>query len=86
MRKLIQIVVLLGTLAALLLGMQSLTASEKKLVHFSIIVVQTEDGWEMTCQRGCAWERLRYSCGEGDPCAALVDETGVRGHHPAQHE
>ena len=41
-------------------------------------------GWEMACERGCAWKTLTYTCGDRRDrkaeCTADVDANGVRGH------
>ena len=57
----------------------ALAASEEKVSHFAFILKQTDAGVTMTCEAGCVWAELKYSCNGRVPCCARVDERGVRG-------
>jgi len=44
---------------------------------FVVSVNHTESGIELTCERGCAWTTLRFSCGTQKDCKTQVDAKGV---------
>ena len=44
--------------------------------NFQITVTRTTDGWQMHCNRGCAWAEVSLGCRLGD-CRALVDSMGI---------
>jgi hypothetical protein len=47
---------------------------------FLINVEVTDDGAELLCVRGCAWDRLSFSC-DDLPCEAGIDVSGVGPPH-----
>ena len=47
--------------------------------EFEITIETTATGLTATCEHGCAWQTLSYSCGdEAESCQAVIDEKGVR--------
>ena len=47
---------------------------------FLINVEVTDEGAELICLRGCAWDRLSFSC-DDLPCEAGIDTSGVGAPH-----
>src|SRR5688500_1070235 len=43
--------------------------------RFSLIIGQHEHGWSATCEEGCSWRTVAYSC-LGD-CTVLLDAHGI---------
>ena len=82
MRRGIMVATLVATLVATAMAFswQVIASPVKELPHYSFIVSQTDEGLEFICRDNCAWQKLRYSCGEL-PCNCVVDEKGVRTAH-----
>jgi hypothetical protein len=51
--------------------------AQEPVPQWSFVVTATDSGWTMTCDRGCAWERLRFQCQAKVPCKAQIGEDGV---------
>ncbi len=79
MTKKMTVVLSFLLLAGVLLALGTFAGSEKESPGFSITVTQTGLGLEMTCQAGCEWTKLTYSCMGRVPCSSVVNEKGVRG-------
>ena len=62
---------------ALLLSLQGSAWSDSKYAHFKIIVTDTAQGIELTCEEGCAWKTLTFSCSGKTPCESGIDEFGM---------
>ena len=43
---------------------------------FSILVTATVDGYFLSCDRGCAWATLAFSCPRGGRCASTITQFG----------
>jgi hypothetical protein len=57
----------------------AITAERSSPVPFSIEVDLSGSEAKMRCRAGCAWTTTLYSCGAGNSCSFVVDETGVEG-------
>lgn len=79
MRKRLGVRLVFISLVTVVLTWGAWAASEEKIPHFAFVVKQTDTGFKMTCEAGCAWRELSYSCEGKVPCCAKVDERGIRG-------
>ncbi len=70
--------ILLGTLVCVV-GISIAQAPAPALANFKIVVTvdQTQNGVVMTCEQGCAWETLSFSCAMGEKCASPVTQHGM---------
>lgn len=57
------------------MGMFSPSSGSSK-EGFQILIRAADDGGVLTCEHGCAWKELTWTC-EGDPCKAKVDFNGI---------
>lgn len=44
-------------------------------VRFTLIIEQQEHGWSATCEEGCSWRTVAYSCLKD--CTVLLDAHGI---------
>lgn len=79
MRKRLVVLLAFISLVTVVLTWDAWATSEEKISHFAFVLKQTDAGVTMTCETGCAWVELKYSCNGKVPCCAKVDERGVRG-------
>jgi hypothetical protein len=56
-----------------------IAAERSSPVPFRIEVDLSGSEAKMRCRTGCAWTTTSYSCGAGNSCSFVVDETGVEG-------
>jgi hypothetical protein len=78
MKRILTGLVLVAALAALLVLVSRASADEKRqLARFSITVTATSDGVELTCEEGCKWTELNFTC-EHLPCSSAIDEDGMQ--------
>ena len=54
------------------------TQSQKPATSFSFVITTTVDGARLTCDTGCTWKELSFSCDGSQSCTARVDQDGIR--------
>ena len=69
---------LLGFLAGAILftaGFAIAQAPKRAIADFRIIITvdQVNNGVNMVCEKGCAWETASFHCNQGDVCTSTVD-------------
>src|SRR5205807_2586801 len=62
-----------GLLSSAAIGWQTQRAESP----FVISIKHTESGVEMTCERGCGWKTLSFSCEPQKECGTRIDNLGM---------
>ena len=44
---------------------------------FKIYIEATSYGVELRCEKGCAWETLKWGCDGNLPCGSSIDQMGM---------
>lgn len=66
-----------GVVLAIVFAAWQFGHAQARLADFKITVEPSASGAKFECSKGCAWEKLSFSCDGKQPCKAQVDQTGV---------
>lgn len=76
-RRAVPGIILVGLLGAA--AGVGVAGSAQEVTRFAVVIMPSADGARLTCESGCSWKELSFSCGGLTPCEARVDQDGVGG-------